>query len=169
MPNTKAVGNTSEAAVLAEFVRLGFPVCLPFGDNQCYDLVVEAGGRFLSVQCKTAWLCGRKGDNACIRFNAHSGGFGPADSSSNRSRPYRGEVDLFAVYSPDTRKVYVLPVDECPITEVWLRLIPARNNQQRKVRMAEEHTLAAWAASLGYAESASASSPPAVLAATGRS
>jgi hypothetical protein len=65
MPNTKVAGDITEAVVLAEFLRAGFPVCVPFGDNQRYDLVVEAGGRFLRVQCKTASLtgdrCGGKG------------------------------------------------------------------------------------------------------------
>ena len=43
----------------------------PFGDNRRYDLVIEAGGRFLRVQRKTASLtsdrCGGKG---CIRFKS---------------------------------------------------------------------------------------------------
>ena len=107
MPNTKAAGDITEAVVLAEFLRAGFPVCVPFGDNQRYDLVVEAGGRFLRVQCKTASLtsdrCGGKG---CIRFKARSG--------VHESRPYRGQADLFAAYSPDTRRIYVLAVDEVP-------------------------------------------------------
>jgi len=29
---------------LAEFLKMGFPVLLPFGDNQRYDMVIEAGG-----------------------------------------------------------------------------------------------------------------------------
>jgi PD-(D/E)XK endonuclease len=58
MVDTKAAGDITEAVVLAEFLRAGFPVLLPFGDNRRYDLVVEAGGRFLRVQCKTASRCG---------------------------------------------------------------------------------------------------------------
>src|SRR5262249_30713483 len=54
MPNTKSIGEVSEAIILAEFLKAGFPVLLPFGDNQRYDMVVEVGGRFLRVQCKTA-------------------------------------------------------------------------------------------------------------------
>ena len=139
MPNTKAAGDITEAVVLAEFLRAGFSVCVPFGDNQRYDLVVEAGGRFLRVQCKTASLtsdrCGGKG---CIRFKARSG--------VHESRPYWGQADLFAAYSPDTRQVYVLPVDEVPGTDVWLRLTPTRNNNQYGIRLAEDHTLEAWAA-----------------------
>jgi hypothetical protein len=70
MAGTKAADDIAEAVMLAEFLRAGFPVLLPFGDNRRYDLVVEAGGRFLRVQCKTASQCG---GGACIRFKARSG------------------------------------------------------------------------------------------------
>jgi hypothetical protein len=36
-------------------------------------------------------------------------------------------------------------VDEVPDTDVWLRLTPARNNNQYGIRLAEDHTLEAWA------------------------
>jgi hypothetical protein len=77
MANTKSTGDISEAVVMAEFLKAGFPVLLPFGDNQRYDMVVEVSGRLLRVQCKTGSPCGWKGNASCIRFNAHSGAFGP--------------------------------------------------------------------------------------------
>ena len=139
--NTKAIGEISEAVILAEFLRAGFPVLLPFGDNQRYDMVVEADGGFLRVQCKTAR---RIHGGAVLCFSAHSGVWGVGDRSVSRRQPYRGDVDLFAVYSPDTRQVYVLEVDQVPVTDVWMRLEPARNNQRARIRHAEEHTLEAW-------------------------
>jgi hypothetical protein len=69
MANTKSIGETSEAVVLAEFIKAGFPVLLPFGDNQRYHMVVEVYGRLLRVQCKTAspygWKGGRGRQCAC--------------------------------------------------------------------------------------------------------
>ena len=138
MVDTKSIGEISEAIVLAEFLKAGFPVLVPFGDNRRYDLVVEVGGSFLRVQCKTASPCL---EGACIRFKARSG--------AHQSRPYRGQADLFAAYSPDTGQVYVLAVDDVPETDVWLRLTPTRNNQQTRVRLAADHTLEAWAARQG--------------------
>lgn len=141
MANTKSIGDTSEAVVLAEFIKAGFPVLLPFGDNQRYDMVVEVSGRLLRVQCKTARpLHG----GAVLCFNAYSGAFGPGDRSPNRRRSYRSEADLFAAYAPCTGQVYVLAVDEVPETDVWLRLTPTQNHQQRRIRWAKDHTLAAW-------------------------
>ena len=143
VPDTKATGETTEAVVLAEFVKAGFPVLVPWGDNRRYDLVVEVSGSFLRIQCKTATPCGWRGDRACIRFMARSRELD--GRAYSRSRPYRDQADLFAAYAPTTGQVYVLPVAEVPESDVWLRLTPAKNNQQLKIRLAEDHTLAAWA------------------------
>jgi PD-(D/E)XK nuclease superfamily protein len=141
--HTKVIGSTTEAVVLAEFLKAGYRVLLPFGEDHRYDLVIEAGGHFLRVQCKTASPCGN-GDRSCVRFHAYSHRFTGGKFSGREA--YAGQADLFAAYSPDTQQVYVLPVDEVPETDVWLRLTPARNGQRTGVRMAEDHTLAAWAA-----------------------
>lgn len=141
--NTKLAGDTAEAIVLAEFVKAGFPVLVPFGDNQRYDLVVEAGGRFLRVQVKSAHRCGWNGSKACIRFHGYSPRYGAGKFRGREG--YSGQADLFAAYAPSTGQVYVLPVDDVPETDIWLRVEPVLNSQQNGIRMAEEHTLAAWA------------------------
>jgi hypothetical protein len=157
---TKVAGDITEAVVLSEFIKQGFPVLLPFGEDHRYDMVIEAGGRFLRVQCKTASPCGANGDRSCLRFHAYSHRF---DSGKFRGREdYRRVADLFAAYAPSTGQVYVLAVDEVPKSDVWLRLTPARNGQQIGIRLAEDHTLEAWAARY------SASSPSGVLSAAGR-
>jgi PD-(D/E)XK nuclease superfamily protein len=158
--HTKVIGETTEAIVLAEFVKAGFPVLLPFGENLRYDMVIEAGSSLLRVQCKTASPCGRNGDKACLVFHAYSARF--VSRKFDGREDYRDQADLFAAYAPSTGQVYVLAVDEVPRTDVWLRLTPTKNNQQRGVRMAAEHTLEAWAARRA------AASPSDVLSAAGR-
>jgi hypothetical protein len=129
---------------MAEFLKAGFPVLIPLGENTRYDLVVDAGGRFLRVQCKTA----SSGGDGAICFNARSIRLGGPRSAVIVAQSYRGQADLFGVYAPCTGKVYVLAVDDVPETRVWLRLTPARNNQKLRIRLAEDHTLDAWAARL---------------------
>jgi PD-(D/E)XK endonuclease len=92
------IGEISEAIVRAEFLKAVFPVALPFGDNQRYDMVVEVGGSFLRVQCKTARVI--KG-GAVVCFNARS--MNPPERS--RLSSYRSQADLFAAYSPHTKQV----------------------------------------------------------------
>jgi hypothetical protein len=146
MADTKAAGDIAEAVVMAEFLKAGFPVLIPFGENHRYDLVIEAGGPFLRVQCKTASPYGWQGDSSCIRFHAYSHRF--VSRKFEGREAYRDQADLFAVYAPTTGQVYVLAVDEVPKTDVWLRLAPAKNGQHSGLRMAEDHTLVAWASRL---------------------
>lgn len=50
--NSKQIGNIGEAKVLSKFIELGFPVYIPFGDNEKADLVVEFNGKLNKIQIK---------------------------------------------------------------------------------------------------------------------
>jgi hypothetical protein len=53
-------------------------------------------------------------------------------------------ADLFGVYSPERRCAYLVPVVDVPRFDVFLRLDPARNNQQRGIGMAAEYEIDRW-------------------------
>jgi len=129
--NTKRVGNGSEAWCLAKFVSLGWIVLLPFGDNERYDLVIERGNGFETIQVKTGRL-----SNGCIQFNAYSS-VGRVGNGTFRS--YVGEVDLFAVYHDGC--VYLVPVQEVTTNKPLLRLEATKNNQRQRVRWAKEYQI----------------------------
>jgi hypothetical protein len=61
---------------------------------------------------------------------------------------YIGRADVLAIYAPELRSTYVVPVDEAPRFAVSLRVEPARNGQARGVRRAEDFALARWATDL---------------------
>ena len=44
MPNPKAIGEMTEAVILAHLILRGDGVLLPFGNNQRYDMVIDRGG-----------------------------------------------------------------------------------------------------------------------------
>lgn len=133
--NTKTIGERTQGIVLATFLRMGKVVLLPFGDNQRYDLVIDEGGTFLRIQCKTARLV--SGGDA-IKFETassyvHRGGI---------KKHYRGEADYFAVYSPDTGKVYLLSVNDVGKAGCMLRLKPTTANRQQKgIRWAKDYEI----------------------------
>ncbi|HXX77095.1 MAG TPA: group I intron-associated PD-(D/E)XK endonuclease [Ktedonobacteraceae bacterium] len=54
---------------------------------------------------------------------------------------YRGDVEYFAVYSPDTDKVYLIPIDHVGTAHASLRLIPAKSSNQHGIRMAQDYEL----------------------------
>jgi hypothetical protein len=128
------IGLRSEVALTHIFVQLGYAVFLPVGHNHRFDLIVEARGQFLRVQCKT----GRLRDGV-VRFNTVS-------VRSNRRdvlrRSYAGEVDAFAVWCPQNGKSYFVPVGDLASGIATLRVLPAANNQRRGVRWAKDYELA---------------------------
>jgi hypothetical protein len=130
------VGERTEAVILAELVKRGFRVLVPYGTNHRYDLVIDADSRFLRVQCKTGRL--RRG---VIKFNTVS-----VRTNTRRaySRPYDADqIDLFLVYCPDTDRVYAVDVDEATSSHGSLRVDPAANGQAKGIRWAADHELPA--------------------------
>ncbi|HEY4433318.1 MAG TPA: group I intron-associated PD-(D/E)XK endonuclease, partial [Candidatus Cybelea sp.] len=79
--NTKAVGDLSEAVVLAELIQAGYKVSLPFGEGQRYDLILDNEGVLSRVQVKTGRL-----RNGAILFNCYS----VHADREERLRTYRG-------------------------------------------------------------------------------
>ncbi len=132
----KAQGERSERRIIAALLDAGYDVLVaPYGENRRYDCVLDLGDRFVRVQCKTARLTP---DRAAIcAATASFAGLGAA----RRRVGYRGQADIFAVYSPDTGDVYMVPVDAAPGSEIRLRLSPARNGQTARVRLAADYVL----------------------------
>jgi hypothetical protein len=51
---TKRRGELGEAAFLAKAASMGIGVAKPWGDSDRYDFIIDAGGRLLRVQIKSA-------------------------------------------------------------------------------------------------------------------
>lgn len=120
---------------MAALVKHGYHVLLPFGVNQRYDLVLQSDERFLKAQCKTGRL-----RNGVVQFNPRSI---QSNTCRTQVRGYEGEVDLFIIYCPDNQGVYVIPADEVPSTEMYLRVDLPRNGQRKGVRWARDYELPA--------------------------
>jgi hypothetical protein len=125
----KNIGEISEAQVIARLLLAGEVVLQPFGDNQRYDLVLDRDGVFLRVQVKTGRL-----RNGAVRFATASSG---SQTGHDKRVSYRGSADLFAVYCPETGKVYVMPVDECG--EAQRNLPLAENRFRPGIRLAASY------------------------------
>jgi hypothetical protein len=107
---------------------------VPFGEGQPYDLAVHLGEHeLLRVQCKTAWPQG-----GCLIFNNRSTDHGRGPQS------YAGLADIFGVYFPPSRAVYLVPIDAVAQFEGRLRLEPTRNNQRRRIRQATDFEIDRW-------------------------
>jgi hypothetical protein len=141
--NTAGRGLEAHTAVLHALVARYEEVVIPWADYLRYDLAfVRYEDELLSakephlyrVQCKMARLTE---DGSCIIFNA----FNTIPGESGRrakTKGYKGEAEYFGVYSSDTGKCYLVPVDAVPIAPARLRLTKSRNNQEKGVRWAKD-------------------------------
>jgi hypothetical protein len=136
--DTKAVGDRSELEVMGALIRNGYRIALPFGENHRYDLIADDGERLYRVQVKTGRL-----RNGAISFSCSS--TQRADRSKAAtwvSRPYTGEIDVLAVYCPQTKEVYLVPESELVNTRGHLRVDPTVNRQHKRIRWARRFRLA---------------------------
>jgi PD-(D/E)XK endonuclease len=130
----KQVGERTQGIILARFMAYEYTILIPFGDSTRYDLVIEKGGEFWRIQCKTGRI-NRQRDG--LEFNTSS-----MDARTWVRRHYRGEIDYFAVYCEETDGVYLVPIAEIPgNTQATLRFDPPRNNQKKGVRMAADYEI----------------------------
>lgn len=127
MRDTKAIGDISEGMVLAELLKAGKRVLLPFGERHKYDLVIDDGGTFTRVQCKTGRL-----RRDTIIFSTSSV-VRDSQTKKHTKRYYtRDEIDMYGVYCPENHRVYLVPVDDVAKTEGRLRVGPSERNTGRQ-------------------------------------
>ena len=131
-------GTESDMIIATELVRAGYVVLTPYGTHR-YDLAIEdADGKFWKLQCKTAWMAtqteGALVFAGCSLTGTHGG------KGGLKKRGYQNEVDYFAVYSPDTDKVYLVPAEGIG-NQRSLRLTPSKNKQEKHVRYAADYEL----------------------------
>ena len=122
--NTKDKGNIGEAVILAEFMKKGIPVSIPFGDNARYDLIAEFNGKLNKIQVK---YCSQETENQSI--------FCKTASSTNHTTnkhytTYENDVDYFAFYLEPWKICCLIPIEEIGNRKtITLRKTKPANNQ----------------------------------------
>ncbi len=133
MKNTKAIGDVTEGSILASLLKMGKAVLLPFGENHRYDMVVEDGGKFVRIQCKTGRL-----RNGAVEFNTCSYHY----HRGAKKKTYHGCADVFGVYCPDNGMSYLVPVDGVSDRMCRMRVDVPKNNQTKGIRLAKDYEIA---------------------------
>ncbi|SDG10461.1 group I intron-associated PD-(D/E)XK endonuclease [Halorientalis regularis] len=114
MGNTKDTGDTTEAQIIHALIARGYSVSIPFGDNDSYDLIVDAGSTLHRVQCKTGWI-----EDECVRFKTASK---TTVDGSVVARDYGDAIDAFAVRCRDTDQLYWVPESKAGRKNTYLRV-----------------------------------------------
>ncbi|MGH3072875.1 MAG: group I intron-associated PD-(D/E)XK endonuclease [Gaiellaceae bacterium] len=137
MEHPKLIGDRTTLAVMLGLRQAGYALLVPFGENTRYDLVVDDGNQLARFQCKTGRL--REG---AIRFAACST-YAHHPNPTALRRDYKGEVDFFGVYCPETGGVYLVPIGDANVRRQGnLRVTPSRNGQAKGVRFAARYEIA---------------------------
>jgi hypothetical protein len=137
MQHPKDIGDRSTMAIIFALQVAGYPVLLPFGENTRYDIVIDTGAKLRRVQCKT----GRLREGAVVFRTCSSYGHHPNPKIIRRD--YQGEIDDFAVYCPELRSVYLIPIEDVSTrTTAMLRVNPPRNGQYKRIRLAAAYEVA---------------------------
>lgn len=126
---TTEKGEIGEAMVIADLIRQGHEIAIPFGHNLPFDLIVvrKEDGRLEKVQVKYT-----TGDGRIVKVKVGS------TSAWVRHTYTADEVDWIAVYDATTDRCYYVH------SSVWdghtkmnLRVVPTANGQQKLIRFAE--------------------------------
>jgi hypothetical protein len=126
------IGERAQGMILAEVMKYGYTVLLPFGEGRRYDMVIEKNAQFFRLQCKAG-----RYENGVVKFNTCS-----VHWWAKTKRKYtREEIDYFAVYCEHTGKVYLVPVEDVGTDQGYLRVEPTANNQAKGVRWAKDYEI----------------------------
>lgn len=126
------IGERAQGIILAEVMKYGYTVLIPFGEGRRYDMVIEKDCQFSWLQCKAG-----RYENGVVKFNACSVNWW----NKTKKKYTREEIDYFAVYCEYTKKVYLVPVEDVGIDQGYLRVEPTANNQAKGVRWAEDYEI----------------------------
>ena len=131
--NSKDKGNIGEAIALAEFMKRGIPVSIPYGDNARYDLIADFNGKLNRIQVK---YCGDEGKTGSVICRCAS----CTNHTTNKHyTSYKNDVDYFVFYLAQYGKVLLVPIEIIGNKkDINFRIAPVKNNQKIGVTYAED-------------------------------
>lgn len=134
MKDTTRRGDITELEVMTALAHQGKTLLRPISSATRYDVLIDnEDGTFTRVQCKTGRL--RHGR---VEFGTYS-------ISGHNIRPnrYHGQIDAFGVHCPQTGATCLIPMDALGSVGAvaCLRVAPAKNGQQRRIRLASNYVI----------------------------
>lgn len=123
--NSKDKGNIGEALALAEFIKYGIAVSIPYGDNARYDLVADFNGKLNKIQVK---YCNQK-------ISENNSIICPCASSTNHTTnkhytTYENDIDYFVFYLAKWDELLLVPIEKIGSKKsIMFRMDKPKNNQ----------------------------------------
>jgi hypothetical protein len=124
--------------LIARLEHAGVSTLLPFGGGCPFDIAaLLPDDQIVRIQVKSGRVRG-----GCVLWNTH------ATDHGRGALHYRGRADYFGIFVEAIERSFMVPVDDCPLTQGSLRLVPTRNNQRLRIRLADDYSFERWAANL---------------------
>ena len=136
MAPLKQKGSLGELKVAADLAARGCSLYIPFGEDSSYDLIADYEGRLHRVQVKYTESDGRVIAVKCFSHSLTNGRI----RSTKHYTP--AMVDWVAAYDVTTDCCYYVPswmLGAKGRSKIFLRLVPTRNGQSRRIRSAEDY------------------------------
>ena len=131
---TKQKGNITEMECILAFMKAGYKVSIPYGEDCKYDLVVDINNKLYRIQCKTSPALTHPEDG--FKFKTKSVGITTHGAKENHYET--NEIDYFAtVYEGNC---YLVPVGESN-NEKTLRFRYPANGQKKGISLAEDYRM----------------------------
>ena len=137
MLETKIKGNVTEMECMLAFMKLGYQVSIPFGEDSRYDFVVDINDKLYKIQCKTCSEVTENEQVLAVKFKTVRQS-GSKATNWTRIKYEENEIDYFATSYQGI--CYLVPVKECSI-EKTLRIIPPRNGQIKGISFLKDYEL----------------------------
>lgn len=123
--HTKLIGDIGTSMAVAEFLKHGINVLIPYDDNSAYDLVIYINNKFYKIQVKTTEK---------VLFNEYM------QFSLKRTDPHNGvsksynpdEVDYFVLYCVENNWLGMISINEYRRT-LTIRFDNTKNNQKTNI------------------------------------
>ncbi|HDY90173.1 MAG TPA: hypothetical protein ENH82_18895 [bacterium] len=129
MAETKRKGDIGEAMIMADILRRGYKIAIPWGEDWSFDLIAYRKNVFERVQCKYI-----KSDGRALHI--------PCRSINNWSiRKYtKNDIDWLVAYDKTTNCCYYISSDilGSGMSSITLRFKKSKNNQYKNIRWAED-------------------------------
>lgn len=130
---TKRKGIIAEEYAKIWFLEQGYSVSVPIGDDDRYDFIVDVNGLLLRMQNKKSNLTRKPG---YLNFKTVSWKHNNTNGNS-KTRYSEKDIDYFCTVHPETKQVYIIPVEECG-NECSLRLTSIITNN-KNIKKAEDY------------------------------
>lgn len=99
--NTKHIGDLAELEFMFQAANRGFPVAKPFGDNEHYDVMVDARTCIWRVQVKSTSRHHNRGYAVRAFWRRGNGEYFPYTPA---------DIDFLAAFIPSLKIWYIIPV-----------------------------------------------------------